>query len=254
MKQSLILWIAAGVITFLAGFLQSRVSEKYPVSGSFGIDGKEISYKLDRVYSGKDNYKFLIQSETPVLIGKLYWRKHGSGKWNIIELNDSANVLIGEIPNQEPLTKIEYFVKLFSNEKEHTIPAEDKIVKLTFLGAVPAKINIYYWLTLLGGLFLAIRTGLEYFNIPGKMKKIEVFTLIFFVVNVFAFHPVKTSYELGAIGKTAIPITSMFQIASILLLITWIIATALIFNTKKYRIWAPVAALITIIIFELGNF
>jgi hypothetical protein len=99
-----------------------------------------------------------------------------------------------------------------------------------------------------------VRTGLEYFNLPGKMKKLNVFTLILIVVNVFAFHPLKTTYQLGAVGKGAIPIPELFQISSILLLFIWIITTALIFNTKKYRIWAPLAATITIIIFELGNF
>ena len=253
MKQNIILWVAAFIITFVAGFLQSRLSERYPVSGSFGINGKEIGYKLDRVFSGEDDYTFTIKSEIENLQGKLFWKKTGEERWNSAALTDSGSYIFGKIPHQSPQTKTEYFVKLFYKNNEYFVPAGGNPVELKFLGTVPSKINIYYWLTLLGGILMAVRTGLEYFNVPGKLKKLEVFTLIFIVVNVFAFHPVKTSYELGAIGN-AVPITSMFQFSSIFLFATWVIATALIFNTKNYRIWAPVAAIISILIFELGSF
>ncbi len=254
MKQSIILWIAAFVITFLAGFLQSRLSNQYPVSGSFGIDGKEIGYKFDKVYYGSDSYQFLITTEIKKLEGKVYWRSENSDIWNSSDLINNGKILIGKIPGQSPQTKIEYLIKLDFNNKEYSLPSEGQPVLLTYYSAVPTSVSFYYIFTLFLALLLVIRTGLEYFNVPGKMKKLNVFTLILIVVNVFAFHPLKTTYQLGAVGKGAIPIPELFQISSILLLILWIITTALIFNTKKYRIWAPLAATITLIIFEFGNF
>ncbi len=254
MKQSIILWIAAFVITFLVGFLQSRLNNQYPVSGSFGIEGKEVGYKFDKVYYGSDSYQFLITSEIKNLEGKVFWKIENSDKWNSSDLNSNGKILIGKIPGQSPKTKIEYLVKLDYNNKEYSIPSENQAVLLTYYASVPSSVSFYYIFTLFLALLLAVRTGLEYFNLPGKMKKLNVFTLILIVVNVFAFHPLKTTYQLGAVGKGAIPISELFQISSILLLFIWIITTALIFNTKKYRIWAPLAATITIIIFELGNF
>jgi hypothetical protein len=254
MKQNLILWIAAAVITFLAGFLQNRLNEYYPVSGSFGIEGKEIGYKLDRVYYGDDDYKFFITSEINGLEGKIYWKKPESREWRTSGLTDSGKIVIGRIPHQKPLTKIEYLIKLNYNDKEYSILPGNQPVTMTFFSGVPASINFYYMFTLLGGLLLAVRTGLEYFKIPGKIKTFNIFTLIFFTVNVFAFHPLKKSYELGMIGKGAIPLTELFQFSSILLFVTWVLTTALIFNTKNYRIWAPAAAIITIIIIVLGHF
>ncbi len=254
MKQNIILWISAAVITFLVGFLQSRLNEFYPVSGSFGIKGKEVGYKLDKVFYGNDSYKFFITTESDNITGKVYWKKPDTAGWEYSDLTYSGSILIGKIPHQPPLTKIEYLIKLNSNDKEYSILPGNNPVTMTFFGAVPSSINFYYMFTLLGGLLLAIRTGLEYFKIPGKIKTLNIFTLIFFVVNVFAFHPLKTTYELGMVGKGAIPITEMFQFSSILLFITWALATSLIFNTKNYRVWAPSAAIITILIFELGHF
>ncbi len=254
MKQSIILWTAAAVITFIAGFLQSRLSGDYPVSGSFGIEGKEIGYKLDKVSYGDKDYPFFLKSEIKNLKGTVNWRQAGTEVWEKSELSDSSEVISGKIPAQKPLTKVEYYAAVHYNGKSYKIPHNNKPVTLTFYGNIPASISFYYWFTLLGLVMLSVRTGLEYFHHPGKIKKLNIFTLIFAVVNVFAFHPLRTTYKLGAVGKTIIPITEMFQLSSILLVATWIVATALIFNIKNNRIWAPAAAVATLLIFELGKY
>jgi len=251
MKQNLILWISALVITFLAGFLQNRLSENYPVSGSFGIEGKEVGYKLDRVSYGNNDYKFYITTEINGINGKLNWRELNSDKWYSSDLNDSANIIIGSIPHQQPLIRIEYLIRLMYNNKEYTILPDNKTVTITFLGQVPASINFYFFFTLFGGILLAVRTGLEYFNMPGKLKTLNIFTLIFFTVNAFAFQPLRRTYELGMVGKGAVPIDEIFRLSYVLLFITWVAATVLIFNTKKNRIWALIAAVITLLIFEV---
>jgi len=254
MKQSLILWISAAVITFIAGFLQSRLSREYPVSGSFGIEGKEIGYKLDRAYFGNDDYRFFLRSEIDSLIGRVYWKTDNSKNWEYSSLTSSGKILSGKIPHKKPLTKLDYYIEIKYNGNTYQVPANKQPVLLTFYGHVPTTINFYYMFTLLGLLLLSVRTGLEYFHLPGKIKKLNIVTLIFVVVNVFVFHPLRTTYKLGAVGKSVIPITEMFQFSSILLLVTWVLTTALIFNTKKFRIWAPVAAIMTLVIFELGRF
>ncbi|HSD64800.1 MAG TPA: hypothetical protein VLB50_13440 [Ignavibacteriaceae bacterium] len=254
MKQNLILWIAAAVITFLAGFAHSLMNEYYPVSGSFGIDGKEIGYKLDKAYYGNDDYKFIVTTEIDSLHGIVKWKRIGAGDWNSLPLINSSGVIKGRIPLQKPLTRIEYLIKLNYNDKVYSVLPDNRPVELTFFGKVPGSVNFYYMFTLLGGLMLAFRTGLEYFRFPGKLKTLEIFTFIFFIVNVFAFHPLKLSYELGMVGKGAIPISAMFPFSSVLLFLIWTAATALIFNTKNYKIWPIPAAILTLIVYELGNF
>jgi len=254
MKQSIILWTAAVVITFVAGFLQSRLSGGYPVSGSFGIEGKETGYKLDRVYYGNDDYSFFLRTESDSLTGDVYWKTEGSSSWNSSALAKKGEIISGSIPHQKPGSKIIYYLKLDHNGKEYIIPGKDESVTMTSYGKVPGTINFYYWATLLGAVLLAVRTGLEYFRFPGNLKKIEIFTLIAVISNVFVFNPVRMTYKLGSVGKSVISLSEMFPISSIVLLAVWIIATALIFNTKNFRIWAPAAAILTLLIFEAGNF
>jgi hypothetical protein len=255
MKQSIILWTAAVVITFVAGFLQSRLSSEYPVSGSFGIEGKETGYKLDRVYYGNDDYKFFLRTESDSsLTGKVYWKTEGSSSWNSSTLNKKGEIISGSIPRSGPGTKVSYYVELNYKGKDYFIPGKNESVTMTFYGKVPGSISFFYWATLLGAVLLAVRTGLEYFRYPGNLKKIEVFTLIAVISNVFVFNSVRMTYKLGSVGKSVVSISDMFPVSSVLLLAVWIIATALIFNTKNFRIWAPAAALVTLLIFELGGF
>ncbi len=254
MKQSLILWISAAVITFIAGFLQSRLSREYPVSGSIGIEGKEIGYKLDKAYYGNGPYRFFLSSEIDSTKGRTYWKTENRVKWQSSELIDSGDVVTGQLPSKKPLTNVNYYIEISYKGKIYRIPPNDQPVCLTYFGKIPTSINFYYIFTLLGLLLLSVRTGLEYFHHPGKIKKLNIFTLIFVVTNTLVFNPLRTTYKLGAVGKTVIPITEMFHFSSILLLITWVLTTALIFNTKKFRKWAPAAAIMTLVIFELGRF
>ncbi len=245
------MWTAAAVITFVAGFLQSRLSSEYPVSGSFGIEGKETGYKLDRVYYENDDYSFFLRTASDSLSGSLFWKTEGASAWNSSDLNKKGEIVSGSIPHQKPGSKVLYFIRLNHNGNEYTIPGKDENITMTFYGKVPGSINFYYWATLLGAVLLAVRTGLEYFRFPGNLKKIEVFTLIAVISNVFVFNPVRMTYKLGSVGESVISLSEMFPLSSLLLLATWIIATALIFNTRNFRIWAPAAALITLLIFEL---
>ena len=63
------------------------------------------------------------------------------------------------------------------------------------------------------------------------------------------FNPVKRSYELSTRIGTALPITDLFDFQHLLLLIIWILEIALIFNLKKYKIWAAIVAVATLIAF-----
>jgi hypothetical protein len=48
-KNNIVLWIAAFVITFLTIYLSNLLDNDYPLSGTFGIDGKKFHTDLKRV-------------------------------------------------------------------------------------------------------------------------------------------------------------------------------------------------------------
>lgn len=255
MKQSIILWTAAAIITLLAGYAQSIKSPYYPVNGTITVVSGYASFSFDKVYRGKGGYPVWIVADFKGLKGELRWRNlNNNGEWQIIQMQPKGEALYAEIPAHPPLSKVEYRVTLNDQGKTFLVP-QTEIANIQFLGHVPSQIMMFYYITLFAGILLGIRTGFEVFMEKPRIKMYTIFTLISFFAFTLIFSTVKRGCELGAIGGTKIlPISDLFNSGPVLLFILWIAALILIFNSKKYKIWAALSALGTIIIFLLGNF
>lgn len=252
MKQSIILWLGAFVITFLAGYLHSITSENYPVSGSFGIGLKKVSYFFDKVYKENKNYEVIIRTDVDSLKGKVLWRKRNPQKlnWNEVTMKPAEETLTAEIPHQPPRTIIEYKVILNHKDSTFVLPYSGN-AEIEFFGQVPKSIQVFAFLSLFGGLLFSVRTALDYFNENEKIKKFAVFTTAVWFSSALIFFPVKRSYELSAkIGQSILPITDIFHPSLLLMLAFWILSVIVIFNVKKYKIFALAAGIITIILFQ----
>ena len=243
MKQSIILWLGAFVVAFLFVFWNRFSSPEYPITGSFGINMKSVTFKFDKVYRGNDSYKITIKSDNDSLNGRILWRIKGSSSgWNAEPMNFSGKMLTGEIPHQPPSTLINYRVKVWKGENVYYLPQTGEIT-LKYLGKVPPSIIGFYFSTLYLALFFSVRTGLDYFNDNQKIKKLSLFTVMLWIANVMIFNPVKRSYELSArIGSTILPVTELFDFRHLLLLIIWITGIVIIFNLRNYKIWAGITA------------
>lgn len=250
MKQTLILWSSALLLTFLTGYIHSGTSEYYPVTGTIGIDEKKVSYRFEKIFNDKDNYNFIIRTDNPDIEAVVKWREKNKKAWNTVRMKKENTALTAEIPRQDAGEKIFYFAEMEKDERKYTVP--DKPVSLVFYNFVPAMINFLSSFALFGGLILTYRTGLS--AIGGhiekkKIKKLTLFTTAFFFVYAIAVTPLKNSYELNAINNKVLPITSLFDLHSILLFLFSIIAMVVIFNSKNEKPAAIVFSILTALIF-----
>jgi hypothetical protein len=254
LKQSIILWTAAVIIIFLAGYSRNTTSQEYPVNGTITLTYTELSFSFDRVFRGKGDYTVWLAGESKGLNGVLEWRdKQDAVSWNSANLISKDDILSAVIPHHSPLNRIEYRVKLFDNGKTVLVP-QSANVTLLFLGQVPSQIMMFYYITLFAGLILALRTALEVFRESPKIKMYTIFTLISFFSFAWIFSPVKKGCELGMIGGTKIaPINQLFSSGSVLLFLLWVAALILIFNTRKPKLWAVCSSIITLVIFLFGK-
>ena len=257
MKHSLILWISALLLTFLTGYIQSGTSEYYPLTGTIGIDEKKGSYRFEKIYDDKGDYTFIIRTDNPEIQAVVKWKKvypskrsverENEQEWKIIEMKKDKEALIAHIPKQNAGEKILYYAEIKKGELKYIIP--DKPVTLLFQGYVPSMISFLSNFALFGGLLLSFRTGLEFFNENHKIKKLTLFTMGFFFVYTIAVTPLRKSYELNAINNKVVPITSLFDLQSILLFLIWITAMIVVFKVKNPKLPAMVFAIITGLVF-----
>ncbi len=253
MKQKIILWLGAIIITFLSGYMQSVSSKYYPVSGTIGIDAQKVSFKLDRIYRGNEGYKLIIRSDVKNLKGEIIWRRAASDEnWKSASLNEKNGILTGTIPDQMPRTTLQYQIKLRHNGKYYYLP-EPGPITILFLGKVPFTIMLFSYAALFIGLLLAVRTGLEYFNENPRFRLHSLFAMFSFISYAFIFNPVKRSYELGGIGlgKNILPITQVFSTGALIVFVIWLAVTIGIFNSANKKYWAAAGAILILILFQI---
>lgn len=245
MKQQIILWAGAFIITFLFGYLESVTGKDYPISGTFGIEGKKVSYFLQKTWKSNSDFQTIIRTDVDGVSGKIFWKKTDDAEWNISALKEEENVLIGEIPLQPPLTEVLYKIEL--NYEDEKLVKETAPVKLKFLGEVNKTIYYLFYFTLFAGLFLSTRTGLEFFNEKERIQKLTIFTVIFFFLY-FIITPLKNTYEVG--GFDRVPgLIELYNLNAPVLFGIWIIGMILIFKIKKRKEAALITAVVTLLLF-----
>lgn len=254
MKQSIILWVSAVIITFLIGFVQNRISGTYPTSGTIGVDAQKVSYHLKKIHRDKNDYNIIIWTEIKDLNGIVKWRKVNENlAWNSDTMKYSDGILEAAIPKQDPMIEVEYKIALRYNQKEYFVPSSSH-EKILFLGSTPLSIIIHYYLTLFAGILLAVRAGLEFFNSKPRLRLYSIFTLISFFACAMIFAPVQKAYELGAIGKYVPGVGKIFQGWLVNLVLIWIMNLILISYTKHPKSWVLTSTILTVIIFLSQNF
>ena len=248
MKNEIILWLSSMVIVFLIGYVKNVTDKDYPITGTFGIEGKKVSYKLDKVSSDKSSYKNIIISDIKGLEGKLIWIQEDVKNENVFNAIDRG--LECEIPKLKPGQKIKYKIILNYLDRRYEIPEKD-FVTLTFWGNIPSPVNILNFILLYGGLLLSLRCLLELFNKNKNLKKYVVITCILFITLTIIIHPLYNSYKLGALNNYIPLITDLLEpnFAGVTLL--WIAGTILIFYKKNINTVTIFITSATIVLFFL---
>jgi hypothetical protein len=249
-KNFIILWLASFVIVFVTVYISNILDKDYPITSTFGIEGKKVSYRFEKVHYGKEDYKVIIRTDIDELTGKLLWKSDTDINWRSKELEKSKLILSGTIPVLKPENKIDYYLELNYKDKKYVLPTNKK-VSLTFFGKIPVVVNVLEYLLLYLGLILAVRTGLEFFNNGLKSKKFGFFTLALFLTLIALINPLYLTYKYGFINSSIPPISRLFLLSDILIFILWIATLVTIFRSEKFKFLPLISAVITLIIFVL---
>lgn len=248
-KQIVILWIASFVIVFMAIYISNILDKNYPVTSTFGIDGKKVSYRFEKVHYGKDEYKIIIRTDVAELTGKVFWKNFDEESWQSKELKKAYLILSESIPALKPEHKLYYYVELYYNGKTFTLPDNHKTnLTLTYFGNIPTTISIFEYLLLYLGLILAVRTALEFFNDGKKSKVFGIFTTVFFLTLIALINPLYLTYKFGFINTSIPPITRLFLWSDLAIFFIWVITLIVIFRSERFKILPIVSALLTIIL------
>ena len=246
MKNEIILWISSLIIVFLIGYFKNVTSPDYPVTSTFGIEGKKVSYKLDKVCYDKQSYTNIILSNVEELKGKLIWIKDNKRFESDYKKIDRG--LDCSVPVLKPGKEIKYKVELTYDEKTLQIPSEG-FVTLKFWGNIPSAVNGLVFIFIYGGLLISTRCFLEIFNKHKNLKKYAIAVCAFFLILNSIIIPLRNSYKLGAINNYVPRIIELIDPFLLLILFLWIVGTILFFYKKFTNFVLISITIMTVILF-----
>jgi len=255
MKRNILFYTSAAVITYLLSVLASALTAQFPITGTVGIEGEKVSYLFPREIHSKNGYTLVIRSDADSLTGSIdLLMNNDPTTAQRIEMKNEGNNLIGYLPHSAAGSKLYYTVTLEKNGLNYQIPPSETIIT-QYWSKVPTTLWVLYYFTLLGGLFFAIRAGLEYF--ATERVRLILYTLIastLFSLHAILVNPVFKTYELNAFRTTVPSPDKLFAGADFVLPALWIFVLAIVRKVPNPRITLLGAAIVTVVMFLVVSF
>ena len=204
LKSNTFRWIVAVLITLGSAVYQRMTGPTYPARGDVVFENVTVSYKLPRSHGGEGNQPVVISvSDTSVSAQLVYRRYPTNESWTKRPMVRNNNQLMAELPHQPPAGKIEYYLILQKNGRQHKLP-EDVSVVTRFKGAVPAYILVPHILFMFLAMLLSTRTGIEALDRNSNPRKLAFWTLGFLTIGGMILGPIVQQYAFGALW-TGVP-------------------------------------------------
>ena len=253
MKKSILLWIAAFVLTIFTAVYQRITGPTYPISGEIKVDKELIEYKLDRSHGGEGDHPVEIKVSDTAIIGKLLWKRYKTeDEWTPVEMVRKDYRLIASLTHQPPAGKLIYKIILQKDNAVISLPEEGGVV-IRFKGDVPVYFLIPHIIFIFGAMLLSARTGLEYFNDGKKIKPLTIFTFIFIIIGGFILGPIIQYYAFGKFW-TGFPFGHDLTDNKILIgFIGWLLALIALYKFKNPKKWIVFASILMFIIFLIPH-
>lgn len=253
MKNSILLWILAFIITLASAIYQRMTGPTYPLSGEVSLSGETIKYKLLRSQGGESDCEVSIAVPDSSYQASLYWKRFKTDdEWTIASMEYDEGKLTAYLPNQPPAGKLEYYIELSNQDEQIKIPEGTNVV-IRFKGDVPVSLLIPHVIAMFGTMLLSTRTGLEFFKKEGKVKKLTYWTLGFLLIGGFILGPWVQLYAFGA-WWTGFPLgTDLTDNKTLIALIAWLVALFMYKRSGNPKAWALGASIVTLIIFLIPH-
>lgn len=252
MKKSIILWLIAFLLTIGSSVFQRFTGPTYPISGKSEFNNFKVEYNLLRSHSTSKDCEVKIKVPSSDLKANLEWKRYKLAEdWNIEEMKYENGYFIAYLPKQPSAGKLEYRIRLTSENSEKLIPDKKNVV-IRFKDDVPAYALIPHIIFIFLGMFFSTRTGLEYFN-KKNYKTYHYLTLIFLILGGLVFGPIVQKFAFGAYW-TGIPFGyDLTDNKTLIAFIFWILPLFYKNKPETFSKLIITAAIVTLIVFLIPH-
>lgn len=253
---SVVLWVAAFLVTAVLAVFQRMTGPSYPLRGTAAApDGSEISYRLPRTHGGPGGLEVAVALPESVTTATLEWRRYPTDDdWEPLQMNrEGGGVAVAEIPHQPPAGKVEYRLRLRCDGDEFTIPASDPPVA-RFRASVPGSVLIPHIIAMFGSMLVATRALFEALRSGGAdPRRGVIVTMSLLVVGGMVLGPIVQKFAFGAYW-TGWPFGhDLTDNKTLLAVIAWLPATILAVRGRRLRAAVVVGWLVMMGVFLIPH-
>jgi len=254
MKQSVLFWILAIIITIGSAIYQRITGPTYPLAGTVTLPGGQaVSYSLDRSHAGGDDAPVAVLTQDSSIAGTLMWRPYrSSDAWQSSPMHYEDGMLRGTMPAQSPMEKIEYQIALTMSDQATIIPMGGPLM-LRFKDEVPLWVIFPHVLVMFAAMLLATRSGLEVFAKEPALTKFVNWTVVSLFVGGFIMGPLATHYAFD-LWWTGWPIgNDITDNKTLIAFVVWALTWGVARFVKNPKPWVFAAALVMLIVFLIPH-
>ena len=250
---SILLWIAALLVTAASLVYQRATGPTYPIKGAVKAAGERVPFKLPRTHPGAGDAEVRLAVEHPGVAGTLTYRRYRShDEWRTVALRRDSGFLIGAIPHQPPAGKVMYRLVLIE-PGGRTIDLTDEPVIIRFRGDVPAAIVIAHVVVIFAGMLISMRAGLAALRRGDRTQRLAIAALISLTIGGLVFGPIMQKYAFGAFW-TGWPFGhDLTDNKLAVAVIAWLLAVWRAFREPPARGWVLAAALVTLAVWFIPH-
>ncbi|MBN2134918.1 MAG: hypothetical protein JW737_04240 [Acidobacteria bacterium] len=248
--KSVLLWILAVILTLGISVYQRITGPTNPVRGTETFMDSEISYKLLRSYTKFENLPVEIKADNKDITAELHYRRYKADEnWTIIEMVREGDSLKSSIPGMDSAAKVEYIVKVKSDENS-LILHNGVAAVARFKGKVPIFLLIPHIIFMFLGMIFGLRTGFEALRKDGKHKKLLLTTIIITGIGGFILGPIVQKLAFGSLW-TGFPFGYDLTDNKVLLIMIFLVLAY--FMSRKSRWWVVAAVVLMVIVYLIPH-
>ncbi len=236
---SVLLWVAAIVLTLVLAVFQRLTGPTHPLRGTAVVNSQEVAFKFLRSHPGDGGLKVSIPD--PGLPAELIWRHYPSNEdWMTMVMVSVDGQLVAEIPHQPPAGKVEYRVEFAqdgdSDGDRFVVPANENVVA-RFRGEVPASVIIPHVFAMFFSMLISTRAFLEVLR-PGNdgSRILVVLAMGLLMLGGLCLGPIVQKFAFGAYWTGWPYGTDLTDNKTLFAFFAWLPATVLALTGRRQRI------------------
>jgi hypothetical protein len=251
-RKSLVLWIAAFLVTAGSAVYQRLTGPTHPLRGSVELGGQRVKYRLIRSHGGDGDAEVRLVVPDASAKGSIAWKRHKTrDSWTYLDMKREGDDLVGMLPHQPPAGKLDYRVILTQGAERVTLGGSP--VTIRFRGAVPMPVLVVHVIAMFVGMLTATRAGLEFWAAKPNYMPLILWTLGLLFIGGLILGPVVQKYAFGEYWTGWPYGTDLTDNKTAVAWLAWAVAWFGARRGPHAGWWVLAAAIVTLVVFAIPH-